>query len=335
MSKSTNKVELDKDQMDGWNRLVNKNHTKQAQWWLNGFWGDLEKEADAIWDLVHIMIEIECGKPKKYGKLKWEEKEGHDLDQFQAHRFLEQIGESMTVKELRSKIGFLDIDKNKRLSLTEFLVDKYKKNIVDVIEAPQGGQAAQEALDRATKKVDDAVEKMNEASEAATKAAESSAEAKTAEEVSKASTDACQQASEAVEAQEEKRNKKLTKLRNKVENKDGRLSQMKVNTARNELAQLEDEDPLPLRKAKLTQKAALSKQTKAHKLAKKASKKAAAAAEAAELRKNEAETLLQEARDALTELKEKGDGIAHGNIWWMEKELAERQKNMPRSKKKK
>jgi len=328
------KVELDKDQMDGWNRLVNKNHTQQAQWWLNGFWKDLESEAEVIWDLVHIMIEIECGKPKKYGKLKWEEKEGNDLDQFQAHRFLEQIGESMTVKELRSKIGFLDIDKNKRLSLTEYLVDKYGKKIVDVIEAPQGGQAAQDALDRATKKVDDAVEKMNEASEAASKAAESSAEASRSEEEAKAATEACQEASDAVEAQEEKRNKALEKLRTKVENKDGRLSKMKVATARNELAQLEDEDPLPLRKAKLTQKAALKKQSKALKLAKQAAKKAAAAAEAAELRKNEAETSLQEARDALTELKEKGDGIAHGNIWWMEKELAERQKNMPKRKKK-
>lgn len=331
---SKNKVELDKEQMEGWNRLVNKTHTQQAIWWLNGFWGSLENEADTIWDLVHIMIEIECGKPKKYGKLKWEEKEGNDLDQFQAHRFLEQIGESMTVKELRSKIGFLDIDKNKRLSLTEYLVDKYKKKIVSVIEAPQGGQAAQEALDRATKKVEDAVVKMNEASAAAEQAAESLAEAKVAEEESALAKQSVQEAVDEVEAQEKEYNSKIEKLKTKIENKDGRLSTMKINTAKAELAQAEAEDPLPLRKAKLTQKAALKKQKKANKACQKAEKKAAAASEAAEVRKTEAETSLAEAREALRELKEEGDGIAHGNIWWMEKELAERQKNMPKKKKK-
>lgn len=332
---SKNKLDLTDEQLEGWNRLVGKTHTKQAIWWLNGFWRDLEPEAEKIWEMVHIMIEIECGKAKKYGKLKWEEKEGNDLDQFQAHRFLEKVGETLTVKELSAKIGVLDVDRNKRLCLSEYFIDKYKKKLVSVIDAPQGGQAAQEALERATKKVDDAVAKMEQAQEAAAAAAAALVEAKEAESEATQAKDLLKEAVDAVEAQEAERNAKLEKLKEKIENKDGRLSQMKVNTAKNELAQLEADDPLPLRKAKLTQKAALKKSKKALKVSKKAAEAAETASISADTTKNEAEESVKEAQEALRELKENGDGIAHGNIWWMEKELAERQKNMPRSKKKK
>merc|ERR1712228_519503 len=120
----------------------------------------------------------------------------------------------------------------------------------------------------------------------------------------------------------------------KIENSDGRLSQMKVNTAKNELAQVEGEDPLPLRKAKLTQKAALKKSKKLLKMVQKEEKKCQAAKDAADTAATAAQEALTAAKDALRELKEKGDGVAHGNIWWMEKELEEREKFMPRKKKK-
>lgn len=123
-------------------------------------------------------------------------------------------------------------------------------------------------------------------------------------------------------------------MENKIENKEGRLSTMKVNTAKNELAQLLGQDPLPLRKAKLTQKAALKKQKKMLKIASKQEKKASAASDAAEKAREESEAAVAEAKEVLNDLKENSDGISHGNIWWMEKELSEREKYMPKKKKK-
>jgi len=311
-----------------WTSVVNKTHTEQAIWWLNGFWRELEDEAEAMWDMVHIMIAIECGKEKRYGKLKWEEKEGNDLDQFQSHRFLEKMGCTLTATELTQKVRKLDFDKNKRLALSEYLCDKYNKTVQQVAEAPQGGQAAQDALNRAAKKLENAVALMNsccEAAEAAEAAKEKSRVAKKAVEAAKAEAKA---AVDAVEAQEKERNDKIDKLKQKINNK--KLSTMKINTAKNELAQVEGEDPLPLRKAKLTQKAAHKKQKKAAKEAAKEEKKAVKAAEDAQQERVKAEESCKEAQEALTELKENGDGISHGQVWWMEKEFNERQKFMPK-----
>lgn len=323
---------LSKEQKEVWATLVSETHTKQAIWWLNGFWRDLEGEADHFWTMVHVMIEIECGKEKRYGKLKWEEKEGSDLDQFQAHRFLEKMGVTLTAKELRAKVGSLDVDRNKRLALSEYLADKYDKTIQQVVDAPQGGQAAQEQLDRAVAKVNNAIEKMNVASDKSEAAAAALAESQKAKQECAAAKKLVEEAVAQVEEQEATINKKLEKLKKKIDNKDGRLSTMKVNTAKNELAQLEGQDPLPLRKAKLTVKATLKKEKKALKIAAKEEKKATVAHEAATKAKEESQEALKEAQDCLKELKEKGDGIAHGQVWWMEKELGEREKYMPRKR---
>ncbi len=45
----------------------------------------------------------------------------------------------------------------------------------------------------------------------------------------------------------------------------------------------------------------------------------------------ETEARFQEAQDFLEEVKKKG-GVAHGAIWWMERELKEAQKYMPKKK---
>lgn len=325
---------LGDEQKAAWEAIVNKCHTQQAIWWLNGFWRELEKEADNMWKMVHDMIEIECGKEKRYGKLKWEEKEGCDLDQFQSHRFLEKQGETCTVKELRAKVKNLDVDRNKRLALSEYLADKFNKSVEDIIDAPQGGQAAQEQLDRAIAKVNNAVSEMKKASdseEAANAKNDEAAKDKKASDDSKAES---QEAVAEVESQEAARALKITKFEKKIQNKDGRLSAMKINTAKAELAAVQSEDPLPLRKAKLTQKAALKKSKKAAKKAAKTQKLCEQALEVAAKAREDAAAACDEAKEALTELKEKGDGIAHGQVWWLEKELFEREKFMPRKKKK-
>merc|ERR1712233_201224 len=309
--------DLTTEESDAWKDLVNTTHTEQAIWWLNGFWNELEDEAEEFWNMVHIIIEIECGKEKRYGKLKWEEKEGCDLDQFQSHRFLEKMGATLTVKELRAKVKNLDVDSNKRLALSEYLADKYQKTIQQVVNAPQGGQAAQDALDRAAQKVKDASAALNEARDKEESANTAFDKATAASEENKKVKDELEATVAEVEREEKAREDKINKLKKRISNKDKKYSDFKLSTFRNELAQVEAEDPLPLRKAKITSKALLKKSAKAVKKCAKAEKAS------------------EEAKEALTSLKEDGDGIAHGHVWWMEKELVERQKFMPKSKKKK
>lgn len=104
-----------------------KNYAQQAKWFLNGFWNlGAEAEAENIWKFAHKFIEIDKKK-----------KEGNDLDEFEAHKFLESLGETLTVMALREKLRQIDVDNNNRMALIEYLIFKYSKTIEAVVNAPQ------------------------------------------------------------------------------------------------------------------------------------------------------------------------------------------------------
>jgi len=149
-----------------------------------------------------------------------------------------------------------------------------------------------------------------------------------------------------LKSQEDAYAKKTEELQGKSEG-----SGVAAMRAKNELAQHLGEDPLPLRKAKLTTEAATKKAEKAahaageafaaaEKSAKEAAKAKAEADEAAlqaekDLKKAEdavAETQkrMAEAEQYLEEQKAKGGGETHGTFWWLDRELAERKKYMPK-----
>jgi len=134
---------------------------------------------------------------------------------------------------------------------------------------------------------------------------------------------------------------------------------MKQAKAKNELAQLKGEDPLPLRRAKITQEAALRKVQKQRKLAEDAETEAAAKKKALEdaeraleatarqLAQKEAalqvavseleaayadlEAKMTEAMEMLAEAKKSG-GVAYGALWWMGRELFEADSRLPTAK---
>jgi hypothetical protein len=123
---------------------------------------------------------------------------------------------------------------------------------------------------------------------------------------------------------------------------------VKKGKAVQEKEQLLCEDPLPLRKAKITQGASLKKVTKSRLKAETATSAAAEAerlaaeakvtADAAEVAAEEAKTLadaaqvaaevaLADAQTSLNNLKAKaGGGAPQGKLWWMERVLAEKRK---------
>jgi len=304
--------------------IVTKKYSDQAIWFLNGFWEECQANAEDVWKWVEL-----------FGELDQEKKaEGCELDEFWSHKFLESLGETMTVIEMREKFRTIDVDFNKRMSLTEFLAYRFKKSIQEVIDAPQGDnkeeiEAAQAAVEAAQKAVDEMVERLAEATRTAEAAEQAAAEAKRTADAATAAEEAATQkenesnakaaeaqaAADAAEAaaapyraavaENEKALEELHAQEKAYQDKKAALEKtkndmsigvVKRNKAANELDQLLGEDPLPLRKAKINQEATVRKMEKAAKPFNEASAKAKAAAEVAEAAAAEATEAANHAR---------------------------------------
>jgi len=322
-----------KDQEAKWQQIESRNYAGQCKYMLNGFWGTLEKDAELVWNWCQSFNELDQEKHA----------DGNELDEFWSHKFLEGLGETMTVIEMREKFRKIDADFNKRMSMVEYIMFRYGFSIPSVLTCPQGDntagikkaqamvEAAQKALDEMTAKLEaakEAADRAKEAADAAKKAAKAVAEAEAEAKAALAELQAEEKAFEDKKAG-------LEKIKN-----DMSIGVVKRNKASNELDQLLSEDPLPLRKAKINQGAAVKKCERATKAAEAASQKADETEKAAVAKENEAQAAateaqkkLQEAIDFLEEEKQKG-GVAQGDIWWMQRELTEKKKYLPASKQK-
>ena len=289
-----------KDDTAKWEEISRMSFKDQAVWALNGFWDVLEKDAEQVWSWVQKMGELEQEKHA----------DGCDLDEFWSHKFLETLGETMTVIEMRERFRKIDADFNKRMSMLEYIMYRYNIEPHAMVTAPQGGD--QEQINKAQAMVDSAqsaVDSMNAALDAAKKAVDA---AVAAENENKA-------ALEELHAQEKAFEDKKAALE-KTKN-DMSIGVVKRNRAANELDQMLSEDPLPLRKAKINQAATVKKSERATKAAEAAKEKAEAAVKNAEAK-------LQEALEFLQRAKASG-GVAKGAIWWMEREITEKKKYLP------
>jgi len=350
-----------KDQEEKWQKIESLNYAGQCKYMLNGFWDTLEKDAELVWNWCQSFTELD---PDKHA-------DGNELDEFWSHKFLEGLGETMTVIEMREKFRKIDADFNKRMSMVEYIMYRYGFSIPSVLTAPQGDNTegikrAQAMVDEAQRALDEMTVKLNAAKEAAERAKQAADAAKKAADAAREAADASARAAKAVADAEAEAKAALAELQaeekafedkkaglEKIKN-DTSIGVVKRNKAANELDQLLSEDPLPLRKAKINQGAAVKKCERATKAAEAAKAKAdaeAAAAEEASEQANaaereanaaeqeaeaaaaEAERKLQEALDFLEEEKHKG-GVAQGDIWWMQREITEKKKYLPASKQK-
>lgn len=347
----------------GFQNLTKMTHTEQAIWYLNGFWNDGgEENAEMIWEACHYMMELQMGRKILYGSRQKEDpddvKEKNDIDQFQAHRFLEHFGETKTASQLRTELKTIDLDKDNRLCLTEYLISRFGKTPKQVINAPQGGESkglaeAEEKMNQISAQLDVLQVKLQEQEKAVAElkvqqeAADAAlASASAADAKLQAAKDEAQAAKDELDAQQAAYDAKCAKLQGVID--DEKKSNMKKNKARNELAQLKSEDPLPLSRARITQAAALKKVKKEAKKAAKAkalAEEAAAAAETARLAGEaaaaevaaaveETNRLMEEAAAEFERLKKIGDGVQHGKIFFMERKMKEIKKYMPKGRKK-
>jgi hypothetical protein len=69
-----------------------------------------------------------------------------ELDEMQAHLFLERRGETLTVQELRDYLRQIDLDENHMVSFIEYLLFRYQKTITQLFAPPAAGGPSPEAL---------------------------------------------------------------------------------------------------------------------------------------------------------------------------------------------
>eukprot|EP00339_Tiarina_fusa_P006364 CAMPEP_0117035314 /NCGR_PEP_ID=MMETSP0472-20121206/25091_1 /TAXON_ID=693140 ORGANISM="Tiarina fusus, Strain LIS" /NCGR_SAMPLE_ID=MMETSP0472 /ASSEMBLY_ACC=CAM_ASM_000603 /LENGTH=269 /DNA_ID=CAMNT_0004744753 /DNA_START=14 /DNA_END=820 /DNA_ORIENTATION=+ len=255
--------------------LCQKPYKEQGVWFLNAFWGDLgETEGERLWGYVD-----------KCSQLDLENKEeGCGLDEMMAHKFLEEFGETLTVRELRAKLRSVgaigETERPKTVPLTHYLVFRYNYDWHILVNASQGDN--QEELQKAQKMLDEC--------NASLKVAE------TAAKNAKIAQDELKAAMAALHKEEEEYNGKIADAEKRSET-GGVVSR---NKAKAELAQLKAEDPLPLRRAKITTEAAIKKSEKTKK--------------AAEETLADCQEKFKEAQAYLTKVKA-SCGSAQGGIW--------------------
>jgi len=294
-------------------------------------------------------------------------KNGNELDEFKAHQFLEDIGETKTVVELRDTLRKVDIDMNKRMALVEYLLFKYSKSVQELLTLPQGDQKQIDEAQAKLQAVNDALQDLQvqldrqqkdlEAQRVAEANAKQSEEAarqseatlKQAEAVVKQAEADLKSAVDDLKKQEDDYHNLIKTLETKSNDETVALVQRRAAAAT--LAQTKQEDPLPLRKAKITQEASLRKVEKERKKAEEAARKAeqASALAAEESRKaeqatreleeqkkrveeaiRETEQKFQEANEYLEKVKK--TSVPRGSLWWIERELKEAQKYLPKRK---
>jgi len=306
------------DIKEKFNDITKLNYADQAKWYLNGFWNKgAQAESESVWKYTHKFIELDDKKKA----------DGCELDEFQAHKFLESLGETLTVVALREKLRKIDLNQNGKMGLVEYLCFKYSVTVQQIVEAPQGDNA-DEVREAASKlqKVQEALIHVQTQIEQQKKMLE---EQRKAAENLKKSEDELKAAVEDLNKQESAYHTLIATLEEKANNQTA--STVSKSKAAAELAQVKGEDPLPLRKAKISQEAALRKVEKERK----AADLAAANLEAQTVKLAEAEKEIeqrvQEALEYLEYIKKKG-GTAEGALWWMDRELAEAQKYLPKKK---
>jgi hypothetical protein len=131
----------------------------KAKLFLNAFWQEHQDKAEDVWKFTQKFIELDHEKRKQ----------GTDLDEFLAHRyrtyrkpnvrFLEQLGETKRVVELREQLREADLNFDKRLSLLEFVLWRYKCKISDfVARKPEDTDAPDRPITEEMKKANAALQ---------------------------------------------------------------------------------------------------------------------------------------------------------------------------------
>jgi len=296
--------------------VTTKTYSEQAKFFMNAFWGyGVDKEAENIWKFAQKCIELDTDKKKN----------GNELDEFKAHKFLEDIGETKTVVELRETLRKIDIDMNKRMALVEYLIFKYSKKVEDLVSNPQGDP---KQLDEAQAKLNAVMDALQELQTQLEQQQQDLELQRQAEAVVKQAETELKIAVDDLNKQEQDYHNQINALETKA--KDQNVALVARRTAENTLAQLKQGDPLPLRKAKITQEAALRRVEKERKKAEEATRALEEQKKKVEATLRDTEKKVQEATEYVEKVKK--NAVPSGSIWWIERELKDAQRFLPQKK---
>jgi chromosome segregation ATPase len=312
--------------------LSTRTYKEQAVWFLNAFWDELQGEAERLWKNVETMAGLDLDK-KAEGNAVDELNAHRFLEKFQETMTVAEMRDKLratgaitsSVKAVplihilvfKYKVDWKYLvtapqGNKEELAKAQAMLDEVSAAFqASEAKAAEAAAALKEAQAReseakkteATAKAKEAEAKQREAEakqrEAEAKASEAEARKKEAEARSKEDElRAAQQELEAalaeVKAQEDAYNSKKEELERKT--KEGGV--VAQNKAKNELAQHLAEDPLPLRRAKITQEAAVKKAEKATAAAQVAADAATSARTAAEAAANQASQARASAEEA-------------------------------------
>ena len=280
--------------------LCSLNYKQQLVWFLNAFWTDIgERDAESFWKYNLKCTELDL---QKRG-------EGNALDELNAHVFLEHFKETMTVRAMRDKLretgAIGPSERPKNVPITHILLFKYGVSWHHLVNASQGDnkaeiEEAQRRLESVQAAFREAEARAQEAAAALQAAKKSEADARAREAEAEAAKAELEAALAEVKAQEDAYNAKTADLTRRSE--EGSI--VARNKAKNELAQHLGEDPLPLRRAKITAEAAVKKADRTRAAAAAAREAAERSAAEAERTKHAAEAAVDEASRQVGEAEE-------------------------------
>jgi len=120
-------------------REITENQTidEQARTFLRAFVVSFQGKFEEVLDLADEF--------KKYGPQTGKIRE---LDELQAHIFLERRGETLTVTDLRERLKKIDLDSNNKMAFIEYCLFRYEKTLKDLFEA-KPNEALLAKLDKA------------------------------------------------------------------------------------------------------------------------------------------------------------------------------------------
>jgi len=334
-----------KDDVEKLKNLSQQKYKNQAVWFLNAFWNEgASQNAEKFWNYVEKIAKYDLQKGT----------EGNEVDELQMHKFLEQLLETMTVREMRDTLRSKGaIQELKNIALIHYLIFRFNADFHLLVNASQGDNKAE--IEEAQRKLDAVTDAYNIAEKRSQQAKEALAESKRAEAESKSKAQESKVKEAQVKAAQLELEEALKELKAQenafnartedLTKKSNEGSVVNQNKAKNELAQHLASDPLPLRKAKITQEAAVKKAERATKAAAEARVAAENAVTQAKIAREASEAATREAEAAVDAMQKKVDeaeeflryvkskpGRAEGAIWWMERELHEKKKFMPERK---
>jgi len=328
---------IDDKTMKEFNIVTQSTYKQQAVFFLNAYWPEYQKKEknfddfpERVWKFWQRFLDTDKTQWEEVHKKIWKQgwTEGNSLDEFFSHKYLESLDKTLTAIAFRNEFRKIDVNFDKRMALVEFLLFEFKRPVQELMKRPQGDNqeeimAAQAALESVQKALADLQVKL-EAQKAALEAQ------KEAEEKVKKAEAELKLAVDDLQKQEEDYKRQVDTLDHK--SKDTSIGAVQRNKAANELAQLKEKDPLPLRKAKITQEAAL----RAVQVQRKAAEEATARCEKEKLlveqAVEDANKKLAKAQDTLDEVSRKGGG-GQGSLWFIQREIDEAKSFLPGGKK--